>query len=137
MNMNDKRKRTVAIIGSALALSGIGGGLALAAGGSSQPSTQPATPPVTQTAPQASTVDVPTPGDQADTPSKDALTPGDRPDTRPDRETADVPGQEGVENPGAETANEGSEPANERAMEPANGHEDSGPNVDHQFEGVE
>ena len=132
MSTNHNSKRIVAIVGSALALSGIGGGLAFAA---TQPSTQPATPPITQTQPPtppvtpvaASTVDVPTAGDTVDT-------------TKTDRETADRLGQEGVENPTAEAAGSesASEPASERGLEPAKGHEDApGQNVDNQFEGVQ
>lgn len=61
--MNDRPKRTIAIISSALALGGIGTGLAL--GATNSPSTTPsATPSVTSPAP---TADVPTPGDKADT----------------------------------------------------------------------
>ena len=147
MSTNHNSKRIVAIAGSALALSGIGGGLAFAA---NQPSTQPTTPPITQTQPTtppmtpvapASTVDVPTTGDTVDTTSKDALTPGDTVDTtKTDRETADRLGQEGVENPAAEAAGieSASEPANERGLEPAKGYEDApGQTVDNQFEGVQ
>lgn len=146
----DKNKRIVAIVGSALALSGIGGSLAFAAGNATQPSLQPATPPITQAQPTtpavtpvapASTVDVPTAGDMVDTTSKDALTPGDKVDTtKTDRETADRIGQEGVENPAAEAAGSESarEPADERGLEPANSHQDApGQNVDHRFQGVE
>ncbi len=136
MSTNHNSKRIVAIVGSALALSGIGGGLAFAA---TQPSTQP-TPPITQTQPTtppvtpvapASTVDVPTAGDTVDTTSNDALTPGD---------TVDTTKTEGVENPTAEAAGSesASEPASERGLEPAIGHEDApGQNVDNQFEGVQ
>ncbi|MEZ5080179.1 MAG: hypothetical protein R2878_05870 [Thermoleophilia bacterium] len=124
MSINSRSKRTVAVLGSALALTGIGGGLALASSSPQAvtPQTSVAAQPST-VSPATSTRDVPTPGDQTDKSST------------VERETADAPGQEGVENPANEKANE---PANEQGQEPANGHEDApGQNIDHQFEGVE
>ncbi len=137
--ISNRQRRTVAVLGSALALSGIGGGLALAAGGhtSSPTSVRPATDPATPGDRPDTRADVPTRGDRPDA-KADVPTKGDRPDARADRETADRPGQEGVENPSAEARDDSeSHPANERGAKPDHGHEDAGHDVVHAHEDAE
>lgn len=127
--MNSSPKRTLAIIGSALALGGIGTGLAV--GATSSPNAT--APPAAAVTTPPTTTDVPTPGDTVDTPSKDALTPGDKADTAMDRETADKAGQEGVENPAAEAADV-SEPGEGTAAD--TGHQDPPGQIDSQDQGT-
>ena len=147
--MNDKYKRTVAVLGSALALGGIGTGIALGASSPTSPTPAAAVTPapaVTSPAPavdvptagdtvDATNADVPTAGDKVDTASKDALTPGDKIDTRTDRETADKAGQEGIENPASEAASGPRESGEGTASD--TGHADPpGQQVDFQEQGT-
>lgn len=96
--MNVNRKRAVATIGSVLALSGIGSAMALGATGSTS---TPSVTPSTQVTP---TKDIAGKGDVVDKKVQDVATKGDKTDVVTDRETADRPGQEGVENQTAEAA---------------------------------
>ncbi len=125
--MSFTRNKVTAVLGTAIAIGGIGAGVALGIGDGSS-----ASPPAVVSAPGTNEVTTPQTGaPEPAGPDTDTLQEGDQ--TTPDGPNEKAEAKEPAETNEKAEANEPVE-----ANEPAGGHEDApGAEVDHQNEGVE